>query len=588
MKTAAAEALLTAAAGVELGVPDMTQLTLAARQRASAVVPIGVDPGVWYEQLLGFELYMAPRGLEVRRATARRATGAYYTDPAVVEYLLERTLQPLLAEGSIGRLLDPAAGSGAFVAGAAAYLRRAGVPAEQAARALWACDLDGDALALCAAAASAAAGTGVTREQFRQLDALTADLPGQFDAVVGNPPYIASGLRGVPSPDPTYAAALRARYPQAGAYKLNTYPLFLQRGVDLLRPGGRLGFVVPDSLLMGKYFASLRRLLLETCCIEEVTLICRDFWAHGRVGQTLLVVLRREPDAGRRAAHMVRVRRVERPGQLSAGGQHHALPQAGFVAAPLARWRLFFTAADARFAAALEGHPAVSPLAELLFTYSGLIGRAGQRSLLRSSYPSSQVTVEHRGRRLFSGTPAPGAWQPLLASGAEIDRYHVQWQGESVLLEPVLIKSGGRLDHYRQPKLLLRQTADRLVVAYDDTGLFCLNNIHLVLPRRGFEQDLRYYQAILNSTVFERYWRLLALEQGRLYPQIDLDMLALLPLRTPGGSAAEQRTRAELVSVAEQLERCRLQAKERPSLLARADQLVRSLYDLTGDTHGSS
>lgn len=579
-------ALLAAAADLAAVHPDMSAAAWldAARRRAlEQLLASGrftaAEGGTLYEELQAATVVHQAEGLVVRRAREHRSRGIYYTQPALVQYLLARTLPLALAGGQLRRICDPACGSGAFLAATAAELIATGFSPEAAAACLWGCDTDANALALCQAALTAAGAVGAASHLI-DADGLLADLPGDFDLVVGNPPYIASGLRGATVVDAGRAARLRERYPQAAAYKLNTYPLFLQRGIELLRPGGQLAFVVPDSLLLGKYFAGIRRYILETCCIEELTLIREDFWVHGRVGQTLLVILRREPEESRRTAQQVRVRLLRTLAELQSGGLNHVLPQASFAADPLARFRLVFSAADARFLDAIESRSGTRPLGEFLRSYSGLIGHAGQLSLLRSTYPEGRVRVEKGGRTLYDGTPPPEAWRALLRSGAEIDRYSIRWRGEHVLLEPALLKSGGKRYLYEQPKLLLRQTADRLVCAYDGSGLFCLNNLHLLVPRSAdVAAYLLYFAALLNSATLNRYWRLLALEEGRLYPQIDLDMLALLPVPAPRPDALEC---AELGTLAEALHQLPLTAENRSDLVARADALVAELYGLTG------
>ena len=53
----------------------------------------------------------------------------------------------------------------------------------------------------------------------------------------------------------------------------NAYGMFLHAGIEMLRPGGRLGFIVPRSMLSGLYFQNLRRMIEERTYIEELSLL---------------------------------------------------------------------------------------------------------------------------------------------------------------------------------------------------------------------------------------------------------------------------------------------------------------------------
>ena len=50
-----------------------------------------------------------------------------------------------------------------------------------------------------------------------------------------------------------------------GAADLNVYKLFLEQAHALLRPGGRLGFIVPSGLYSDHGTGDLRRLFLDRC-----------------------------------------------------------------------------------------------------------------------------------------------------------------------------------------------------------------------------------------------------------------------------------------------------------------------------------
>lgn len=95
--------------------------------------------------------------------------------------------------------------------------------------------------------------------------AFDGDDPGRFDVVVGNPPYVKlQNLRAV-GPDVTdYLAAPRAggyRSTQTGNWDL--YLPFIEKGLRLLRPGGRMGYIAPSLWAVNEYGEALRKLVHE-------------------------------------------------------------------------------------------------------------------------------------------------------------------------------------------------------------------------------------------------------------------------------------------------------------------------------------
>jgi hypothetical protein len=108
----------------------------------------------------------------------------------------------------------------------------------------------------------------------------TGQSPG-FDAIVGNPPW--DMVRGDSGVDETRAGRrLEARQVtdfvrQSGIYRVETrshvnlYQLFLERALQLVRPGGRIGFVLPSGLMSDAGAGPLRRYLFDRADVDEVT-----------------------------------------------------------------------------------------------------------------------------------------------------------------------------------------------------------------------------------------------------------------------------------------------------------------------------
>jgi hypothetical protein len=100
-----------------------------------------------------------------------------------------------------------------------------------------------------------------------------------FDAVIGNPPWemIRADAGTSDSRERTRRSnsAMLRFFRQAGIYPssaghANLYQLFTDRAIDLLRPGGRFGLVLPSGVATDHGSASLRGRLLRQCNVDAL------------------------------------------------------------------------------------------------------------------------------------------------------------------------------------------------------------------------------------------------------------------------------------------------------------------------------
>ena len=80
------------------------------------------------------------------------------------------------------------------------------------------------------------------------------EFPFQFDVIVGNPPWGAS------LQEKEY---LRKKFPLSSFGEINSYKYFIDLSLSLLKMGGNLGLVLPDSYLEKDYFVDVRRLIVN-------------------------------------------------------------------------------------------------------------------------------------------------------------------------------------------------------------------------------------------------------------------------------------------------------------------------------------
>jgi hypothetical protein len=198
--------------------------------------------------------------------------GAVYTKPAVVDFILDLVGYEEDADLTGARLLEPSFGTGAFLLaavdrlltsyfGAGGSYARASADLSPAIRAV---EVHGATFertrtkllrrlgrrGLGEAAARALADAWLVRDDF-----LLAPIAGRFTHVVGNPPYLRQERI-----DGALLAEYRRRY-RTLYDRADLYIPFFERSLELLGPGGMLGFICADRWTKNKYGGPLRKLI---------------------------------------------------------------------------------------------------------------------------------------------------------------------------------------------------------------------------------------------------------------------------------------------------------------------------------------
>lgn len=187
----------------------------------------------------------------------RRATGAYYTPAHLIDVLLDYGLEPLLDRTSnllSLRIADPACGDGRFLLAAAQRIARRGPPLSQVVRqCLFGVDTDPGAVHLSRRSfAQAADCSSRSFTQIRLANGLAAWRTGEFDAVIGNPPFrnAIEGERLSLPPHPLIGGTADLAY------------RFLVRAAELVRPGGIVALIQPRPVLNAGCMDRFRRTLV--------------------------------------------------------------------------------------------------------------------------------------------------------------------------------------------------------------------------------------------------------------------------------------------------------------------------------------
>ena len=86
---------------------------------------------------------------------------------------------------------------------------------------------------------------------------------GGFDAVIGNPPYVRQEMLG------EIKEYLKGRYASFDGVA-DLFVFFMEKGIQLLRPGGLFGIIVSSSFLRTSFAAPLRTFLKQAAAVERI------------------------------------------------------------------------------------------------------------------------------------------------------------------------------------------------------------------------------------------------------------------------------------------------------------------------------
>ena len=205
----------------------------------------------------------------------RQRRGAHFTPDGVARSISRLALDAsdYGPDSAPPRVWDPACGGGSFLLAAAQLIEeQSDLSRRDIVTGLWGTDIDATALDVCS----------TTLELWSRSDAqpqtvaadalleLPDNWPTDFDLVVGNPPFLGQ-LAASTSRSTHRRAKLNERFRSAGGTYVDDAGLFVELATERVRPGGAIGFVLPESLLGSRDATPMRELVAER---GEIT----DLW----------------------------------------------------------------------------------------------------------------------------------------------------------------------------------------------------------------------------------------------------------------------------------------------------------------------
>ena len=247
-------------------------------------------------------------------ASGAESRGAIFTRIEVVEFILDLVGYTEDKPLNQQRLLEPSFGGGDFLLPAVSRLLRAWRARSSAKSALE--DL-GEAIravelhretfdATHAAVVALLRQEGLAQKTALALadhwlmhdDFLLTRLSGEFDFVIGNPPYVRQEM--IPA---ALLEEYRSRYPTMYD-RADLYIPFIERSLSVLSPGGSLSFICADRWMKNRYGGPLRSLVAEQFHLKiHIDMVGTPAFHSDVIAYPAITVINRETPGTTRIAH---------------------------------------------------------------------------------------------------------------------------------------------------------------------------------------------------------------------------------------------------------------------------------------------
>ena len=195
----------------------------------------------------------------------RKNLGQYFTPKSIRELLLSK-----LPKKDNAEILDPACGSGEFLLSCEKYFKNPKLNGFE---------IDKNLVSI--------ASKLVKNSNIKNIDALNIDAndnnKNKYDYVIGNPPYFEIKLN----------EKLKAKHFEIIKGRVNIFSLFIKIGLEALKDGGYLAYVVPPSMNNGAYFSKLREYIIKNSSLEYLHIIDGADNFHSANQKVMLIILKK-------------------------------------------------------------------------------------------------------------------------------------------------------------------------------------------------------------------------------------------------------------------------------------------------------
>lgn len=368
---------------------------------------------------------------------------------------------------------------------------------------------------------------------------------GGFDCIIGNPPYGAEININAKS-------YYQEKYKETIVRYLNTYNFFIQKALNLLKEGGYLSFILPNTLLFQLEDSNTRKFLLNNCEIQTIINLGDGIFENADVPTCLFVVKKtsNKLSALYNYADLRKFKNIDYELNFNSYLNPYDINLVRNIESNI-------FGLDKTFDTIFEKLINMNTIGNVVDAVSqGIITGENSIYLLKDE----NIRQNNLENELI---------KPILR-GENINKYFYNYEGNKILYinnstninnyintQKYLGQFNEKFWHLHRArnenlftgeKILLRQTGDKLIATYDNKNYYALNSLLVLKLSEDNQHVYKYILTLLNSKFMQYIYSNISQENGRAFAEVKPANIRRLPI--PNFTQEQQKS---LANKAEQM-----------------------------------
>jgi len=335
---------------------------------------------------------------------------------------------------------------------------------------------------------------------------------GGFDVVIGNPPYVFAREK-ISSKEKSFFSDTY----YSADYQFNTYIIFIEKSIQLVKRKGLFGLIVPNSWVMVYSGTGLRKYILEKCKVNQIiNLLGYSF--EGINVETIILIAEKDKVINNQITIL--------NNEYMDFRTSHVRNQADFLQNNGFEFKIYLDEPSLKITKHLQENSVI--LDDIVNIKAGL--KAYEKG---KGIPNQ--TAEDVKSRPYDYNYKFDKYTYRYLQGKDVHRYYLNWSG-------LYLKYGDNLaaprifDIFNGPKIVIREITGKfpkcIISSYNDE-IFLFNMSNIAINEKN-EKDisLKYILSILNSSLMSYYFvKNTAKSVRTMFPKLILKDLRQFPCK---------------------------------------------------------